>query len=416
MRRDALINVCGNLALAVLAVVSGKAVAVWFGASGRGVLGVSQVAIALAGTIGGLGLGDAILYRQASGRRPLARQVFRWGLLGSASAGLLGLAAGTVVGRWQESTVRPLELGLFVAGAGAATALLAVVQGQTRGSGDFLRWNATRIAATLAWIVALLFARGRGAALRIGWLAGAYVIMIVALALLPNRRLPRDGRPDEVTTRGLLSFGVPAMLGAFPQQLNARVDQFVLAAFSPASTLGYYAAAAGYCWAVVPLSQALANLLFTRVANQPDDVSRHAVLVRTVRLGTTAVLLSGVVSWALASWAVPLLNTTAFGPAVALARILLIGATLQAITFLLEEGTRGLGKPRIAMTAEVVGLVVMGLLLVLVARRSATAVAWASVAGYVASFVVVVGLASNALGLPWHRVIRPALPSRARRA
>ena len=66
MPRNLLSNLAGNMTLAVLAIASGKAISSWYGPSGRGILGASQVAIALAATLGGLGLGDAILYNRAT--------------------------------------------------------------------------------------------------------------------------------------------------------------------------------------------------------------------------------------------------------------------------------------------------------------------------------------------------------------
>lgn len=406
MRRDALVNLAGNIALAVLAIASGKVVSAWFGPSGRGVLGASQVAMALAATIGGLGLGDAVLYRRARGNHPSRTQVLRWAGAAAGAALVLGLGAGAVLGQWLRDDASLGGVVTLVAAASAATAFLTVAQGHTRGAGSFAAWNVVRVAGAFGWIVALAAARRSGGGVSLVVVASVYSLLLVALAVVPLRAVARRSS-DDARLGELLRFGVPAALGAFPQTLNARVDQFTLAAVSSSTVVGYYAAAAGYCWAVVPLSQALANLLFTRVAATRDEESRRRVLESTVRLGVSAVLVSGLGAWLLAGWALPLLNTDEFGPAVRIARILLVGAVLQSVTFLLEEGTRGLGLPRIAMVAELVGLGTMGVLLALVARRGAEAVAWASVAGYAASFIAAVVGSSRATGTPWHRLVRP---------
>jgi O-antigen/teichoic acid export membrane protein len=222
-----------------------------------------------------------------------------------------------------------------------------------------------------------------------------------------------DRQTADLSMRFLLAFGLPSSLALAPLMLNARIDQVALSLVKPADIVGQYVAAAGYCWATVPLGQAIANLTATRVAAQPDPGLRVATLRQLTRIGVTVIGMSGVVAWIAAPAALRILNGPGFGGAVGISRILIIGTSLQGVTFLLEEGARGLGRPRLAMRAELLGLLSMLALLLVLTRYGAIPTAVASATGYVVSFIVISRSVAQHSDVGMWNLVRPASIRRA---
>ncbi|MBI4934934.1 MAG: hypothetical protein HY828_13720 [Actinobacteria bacterium] len=419
IRRDAWINAASNIALAVLGVVSGSIISYRFGAEGRGTLGAAQVVGALSAGFGAMGLGDALLYWIASQRRLTRSLVITASGVGTATATALGTGIGILVGTRIGGTSSAAEFTVFCAAVAGTTAFYTIPSGALRGASEFGRWNALRLSATISWIVALVIAASVSDEVPLLLIAAVYsaallvlggLALVRVLVTLPTISSGRTG------LRPLLAFGLPSAFAWAPLLLNARIDQVALALNSSAGVVGQYAAAAGYCWATVPLGQAIANLTAPRVAAEPDARARGERLRSLSGLGVTVVGVSGLVAWIAAPFAIRLLNGSGFDDAVGIARILLIGATLQGSTFLLEEGARGLGRPRLAMFAEIAGLVVMVTLLVLYSARGATATATASTIGYVTSFMAIVIMVSKASGVSPVRLLTPRGPSALRGA
>ncbi|CAN5592963.1 hypothetical protein BH10ACT2_BH10ACT2_00140 [soil metagenome] len=420
IRGHASINAVSNIGLAFLGIISGSLVSYKFGPEGRGTIGVVQVISALCAGFGALGLGDALLYWIASRRDVSLRLVIRSSIAATVVAGVFGTSMGLVVSRRIDV---PGDGGAFVAFCGmvaAATAFYTVPTGALRGSSLFARWNALRLLAATSWIAAIVAVALIGGGLRILVIGCIYSVALVALGLNAIARVApelqqRVGAPaHDRRLRPLLKFGLPSAFASAPLLLNARIDQVALAFNGSASTVGLYVAAAGYCWATVPLGQAIASLTATRVAAHRDAESRAAALRELSRLGVTVIGVSGVGAWLVAPFALRVLNGPSFGDAAAIARILLVGASLQGVTYLLEEGSRGLGLPKLAMYAELAGLGTMVVGLVLFSRGQAIPTALISTAGYVVSFLVIVLALMRATGSnPWS-LLQPASLSQLR--
>jgi O-antigen/teichoic acid export membrane protein len=409
LRRDATVNAGANFVLAGLGVASGSYISYRFGPEGRGVVGVAQVLAAVGAGLGSLGLGDALLYFRASGAAHDRRRVIALALVAAGGAGLVGAALGLVLSVWINGT-DVTSFVAFSALTGSATGCFLVPLGVVRGAGHFALWNGARIVAAGWWLASLIITGLDGEvhllALSVVYGAG---LVVLSVALLRGRWEPTGGaRTDAPTLRRLLGFGLPAALASAPLLLNARVDQVALSTGASETDLGYYVAAVAYCFAVVPLGQAIANLAATRVAERPEG-ERAEVVRRLARVGSMVVLLAGGAAWVAAGWAVPLLNGDRFRPAVGITRILLVGASLQALTFIFEDSAKGLRKPGVAMRAELTGLAVMGVLLVFTVPHGLAPTAVASTIGFVASFAVAAVSVSRLTDTSLVSLLRPSL-------
>jgi O-antigen/teichoic acid export membrane protein len=409
LRHDAAVNAGANVLLAGLGIASGSFVAYRFGPEGRGVLGVGQVLVALGAGLGCLGLGDALVYHRASGAPVPRRRVAGYAVLGAVGAGAVGLLAGRVVATWLGG-VAAAEFTIFATLAAGATGLSLVPLGAVRGEGRFALWNGARLVAGAWWLVSLVVtgASGEPHLVALGVVYASGVTATALVLLFATTGVPATATRPEPDVRRLLRFGIPSALASAPLLLNARIDQLALSPVATEAELGQYVAAVSYCWAVVPLGQAIANLATTRVAER-EGPERVAMLRQLVGTGVTLIAVCGAGAWLAAGWAIGLLNGEGFDPAVGVARVLLIGASLQALTFICEEGAKGLGRPTVAMQAELTGMVVTAVALVVLVHHGLVPTAVASTIGYAAGFAVATAALSRAAATPVTVLLRPSM-------
>jgi len=179
--------------------------------------------------------------------------------------------------------------------------------------------------------------------------------------------------------------------------LNLRLDQMLMAALLPVHTLGLYVVAVTWSNAVSPLPNALANVLFPQTASKSDPEDRRQVFAIGSRLAVLSAVSIALVVVALTPWVLPLLFGTAFAAAVGPAIVLVGAAAIDAVNGVLEEGLRGLGRPALVLWAELCGLAVTGVsLLLLLGPMGIMGAALASVLGYGAVLVSLI-VASRAL-------------------
>jgi len=376
-----------NGLLALLAVLTGSLAARLLEPSGRGELAAIQMWPALLASVANLGLPQALTFHAA--RSPDAAGRY----MGSAvCVAALASVPFFILGYFILPSVLSAQPGEVLDGARwyllllPIQAVLAMPYHFLRGRGDFVGWNLLRIAPGLGWLVILVVASLGGIA-RPEILAGAY-LAVLALLIMPTfwlamRRTTGPYWPRLKDGPPLLRFGMPSVLSGVPQLLNLRLDQLLMAAFLPPQTLGLYVVAVTWSNAVGQLPNALATVLFPRTAAQPDDAQRRAVFAHGSRLAVLASL-SIAAAVALATpWMLPLLFGSAFVASTTTALILVAAAALASANHVLEEGLRGLGHPAVPLWAELAGLGVTAVaLLLLLGPLQLVGAAIASVLGY----------------------------------
>jgi len=408
LARNTRINISANVVLGVLGVASGSLVSYRYGAGQRGAIGVAQVLAALSASLGAMGLGDAALYMLAKRRDVRLRQLLTYCALTAPLAGVLGAGAGAIVAAASDDLF-PIGTTAFFCGVlAAAGAGFTLLSGAMRGLSDFIGWNVLRVAAAASWIFALLVRNGSdfdpvgGAVVYAALMALICAAQALRLHKLMEHRAATIELGPRPGLRPLLKFGLPSAFASTPLLLNARLDQVALGLFANKDDVGHYVAAVGYCWATVPLGQAIATQAATRMAATDD---RLREVRRLCRLGAVVILGSGLVAWLVAPIAIRLLNGSGFEASVGLARILLLGTTLQGGTYLLEEISRGLGSPVSALRAELSGLASMTVLLILMAPHGGVPTAIASTIGYFVSAGVAAKAVSRLLKVPIHGLV-----------
>jgi antigen flippase len=390
-----------NGVLALLGFVTGTVAARLLGPQGRGELAAIQTWPSFIATIAMLGLPETLVYYCARSPARAGRYLgsaVAVGLLASLPFMVLGyLAMPFLLSAQSAEVVRAARGYLLIV---PVFALVGLPYHPLRGLNRFVAWNALRLLAPLAWLVVLLGALLMGSASP-ERLATAYLallaLLFVPVALVVVRQVPGPFRPDVRDWGPLLQYGLPAMASTLPQMLNYRLDQLLMMAFLPAQALGLYVVAVSWGGMVQPLVGALGTALFPHVASRANPAERVRRFLQGSRLALLLSLGSAGVLLVLTPWVLPFLFGRAFGPALPAALVLVLASAVAAFNGVMEEGVRGLGRPSAVLWAELGGVcVTVVALFILLPQLGILGAALASLLGYTAVSLVVVGQAIKA--------------------
>ncbi|MEW5985863.1 MAG: oligosaccharide flippase family protein [Chloroflexota bacterium] len=367
--RDVALTAGGNFSVTVAGAVGGILAARLLGPAGRGELAAAIVWAGVLGTVAQLGMPQALIYhtaRDAEATPTIFTTALGLLLAQSAAVILLGqLLVSLTLARWQPAVAPAVRYYLLsIPCTLLSTYLCAIAQGLRR----FHLASLVRTAMAATYILALVVAfawrwQGAGDVLALFLALQAATALILLLIFL---RLYGSGRLDGVRLRELIGYGLKAAGGDVAWIANARLDQFVMSAFVSPSALGQYAVAVSYATTLFPLSGALAMVLFPHVANgrrgQAGGRIKRALAWNLVVSAAGAIVLA-LVSPLLLPWLFGVEFQAAVWPAV----LLLGGTVILGSNYVLSDGLRGLGRPALPSAAQLmgVGVTVVGLLLLL---------------------------------------------------
>lgn len=242
------------------------------------------------------------------------------------------------------------------------------------------------VLATLTWTVLI-------------WLT-ALITWAAVLRGIEKRGAQQDD--DELPSfRGLLKFGLKALLGSVTPLEGFQLDQAIVGIFLSQAALGVYVVGVAFTNLPRFVAQGIGLVGYPHVAaaREGHDTARlimRFMLMTLLLCGATV----GIIEVGLPVL-VPLLFGTPFRAAIGVARILLISALLFALRRVLSECARGAGRPGLGSVAEVISLVTLFPAVAVLYGSGARGVALALV---IAAFAGLVGMI---VGLVW-----PSLRSR----
>ena len=344
-------------------VVTGLIAARSLGPTGRGELTtitVWAVTLLYAGT---LGLPEAVAYFAAAERK--SRDLV-WAT-GQAAALALGLVV-TLIGWWLIPVIlanHSVELvdsvrwylvwfAIPCFGSLCACAWL-------QGVGSLAAFNLSRAsvhAVHAAGMIVLLLAgiesvRPFAAVLLIGNAATWFI----AAGFGPLKRaLAAPPSPD--LAKRMLHYGARVQFGNWASAANVRLDQLLLSLFAPAASLGLYVVAVSYAGVLLMIPVSASMVMLPEVVRQHQAGVARACLERWCRGVLWATCVGGAVIAPLGVVAVPALFGSAFQGAVPLAILLVPATVLLGMNQVLSTAFRGIGRPEIGSTSEVVGVAV----------------------------------------------------------
>lgn len=377
---------------------SGVAQARGLGPVGRGNLALAMLWPSLIVGLGDLGLREAIAYRTARDAGTHSHVLSTTLVIGAGQAILLA-----VIGR----EILPIVLrGRPPAVLSEATYYLwlvplyplvlyplAFLQGKLRmGAFNALTlWNNASSTAILLvlWVSGHMTVH---AALTASLISYAAVVPVAAIVLLVRRDWAF--RPDLKLVRPLLWFGARQQLGgAATLAIQLRVDMLVLSLVVSPALLGTYAvaASAGSVAAVLPMAAAF--VLYPAFARR-DASLLPGPLARVIASGGLLTLVAGPLLVVGLAIAVPVVFGSTFSGAGQLALLLSVAYLVRGWNVLLAALIRGLGKPLTASVGQAIELVILGVLLLTMARRfGATGAAVAVLLGAGTSFACLLAAA-----------------------
>jgi O-antigen/teichoic acid export membrane protein len=346
----------GFVGQAVL-IVSGVLAARILGVQDRGYLALIILFPTVLTQIGSLGLPLATTFelsrdvgRSAQVVRTLARPlVIQVVALMAVQAGIL------VAVFWSDSDlVRTSAL----ISLGAVPAMLVHMYSTSvlQGSQRFLAFNVMRAVPATAYAVAILaiFVVGDGDLqwVVIGWTAALLLSAAIAAAIALRGVSLRSARRSPESLRSMLRFGLKGLLGWTSPIETFRLDQAVVGLFLSPAGLGLYVV--GLAFANLPrfVAQSVGYIAYPRIAaHKGAEAWRELRQFFWLATGASALIVLGLELGV--EWLVPAFFGSEFDGAIALTRILLIGALFLSARRVLTDGAQGLGRPGLGTIAEI---------------------------------------------------------------
>lgn len=407
------LTVTTNGFIALAGLVTGPLCARLLGPAGRGELAAIQNLFWFVGILAMLGMPEATLYFTARQKNEGGRILLSATTLVLLVAPLFLLAVyrfvPVLLAAQSPSLIKTATW--FLLGI-PLYALCTVPVFALRGANHLVRWNILRLVPTFGWLVLLLGLR-RFAVPTPKMVAIGYLVVLAA-TIVPTFMLVRKGVPGKFKFEpkrwpGLLKYGIPLAGAAIPFTLNVRLDQMIMAAFLPASSLGIYVVAVSWSGAVSPALMAIGTVLFPRVASA-DSANQGRLLAQGTRISLMIAVLLAIIVSALTPLAIPLLFGKAFAGSVVPGVLLVFAAAILGMNIVLEEGLRGLGLTASVFWGEAAGLTLTAAsLLVLLRPLGILGAAVASIVGYTATAIYLLTSVNRRVGVTFADLMVPRL-------
>jgi len=337
-------------------ILAGVMLARLLGPEGRGRLAAIQALPFVVGTVGTLGVFDAIVYFGGKDRRHIGRYATSaTALVALAGVPIVLLAAlltPLFLRAQPPDVVRASQWCLLLLFSNAA---LGISIFSARAAHDISTWNRLRLLPPLSWLATVgsfmvLGVRNPGA------LALTYVGLLVVIALpmlVPVRsRFAGQWRPDVSTWWPMLRYGLPVAAGATPQMLNQRLDQLLIAGMLPAEQLGLYAVAVSWSSIAMMPGLAMHSVAFSKIASTSDPGAQASFIGKATRVIVVISLVAAAGLAVTGPVAIPLVFGIDFAPSATLAFPLLAAAVAKTVALMLQESMKGIGSTRGVMYAE----------------------------------------------------------------
>ncbi len=383
-----------NGAIQAAALLGSVLLARRLGVGVRGEFAAATAWCALLSAFGDLGVSQAVPYRCARAAMAPGEALGTGFVFALLAGGLAALAGAFVVVPFQiaHGGVGPAATLAFLPSI-PATLLSTYASLGAQGLGALRTFNGIRLAQSAAYtgglIGGVLSDLGDAAAI-LRLVAGLQILVALGSLLAVHRRSTALGwRVRRGEARHLLAYGLKTHLGNLAWMANGKLDQMILSVTVSERALGLYANAASYAGVLVSLVSALGMVVYPKLAAEGDPAERLDRLRRALRQGARLALAVGLPLAALAPWLIPGAFGRGFAGSVLPAVVLVLGAVLLCLNYLLSIGLRAAGHPLLPSLAEGAGLVAtaVGLPLVL-ARFGILGAAWVSVASYAATLAL----------------------------
>jgi O-antigen/teichoic acid export membrane protein len=401
-----------NLFLAILALLTGILAARLLGPTGRGELAAIQTWPTFFATIAMLGVPEALVYFTAR-RSDRAATL----LVTSTLIGLIACLPVAIIGYLLIPILLKSQTYVVVTSAQnylwslPLFALVGMLPQSLRGRNDLVPWNLVRTFPALMWLLVLLlgaFTSNISPTVYTKWYLVGLALLFFPMSIIVRRRIIGAYRPTITDVRPLLGYGLPAMLSSLPSTLNLKLDQMLMVGLFTPELLGLYVVAVAWSSAALPILSALPATMVPRVAGSLNKPEQIQYLTQLTRLGSLLSVIISIFFVIITPIILPLLFGSEYINAIPAAMILSVGAAFISINQLFESGLMGLGKPKLVLLAQILGLLfTITLLSLLLPRYKIIGAAVASVISYGLITVIYLIMLYKESGIGWKYLIIP---------
>lgn len=264
--------------------------------------------------------------------------------------------------------------------------ILACLLGQMK----MLLWNLFRIMAAILWLIPVgyMFFYGVSDSIMVSkiYLLFVFLYSCVFFVIL-YRNLGGCMNFQKQLFRPMWSYGLPTSFATFSQQSTLRLDQIFIAAMLPPQQLGIYVVSIAWSAAHSPLIGAVSYVIVPHMTRLNSLVDQSTAICRITRTMVVINFLLTACLLAVTPASIQILFGTQFMGAVPIAYILIAGSVFFNVKGVLAEGLRGMGRPKVIMKGELLGLVASLILFpLLLSSNGLSGVAMASIIGHAVTF------------------------------
>jgi O-antigen/teichoic acid export membrane protein len=374
---------------AAIGIVTGVLAAHLLGPMGRGELAAIQSWAMLLASIGMLGVPEALIYSSSQNPQRVASYLGTSCSIVIVSSALFGCGGWLLMPRLLHAqSANTIEAGrwylvlqlLIYAGMGMPHQALRAV-------GSWRAWNIFRVLPSLLWMICLVVGFFVPSLKSAPALASIFLcvqlLLVPASILLTKHYVPDRWTLDRTKIRPLLSYGASVAFTSIPQMINLRLDQLLIAMFLPPSLLGYYAIAVTWSGAAAPVLNAMPPVLLPHFSEMSTFAEKRQRVTQIIKILFPAGAVVSVLLLVATPFVIPALFGRTFAPAIHPALVLAIANTFNGINGALEAVLQGMGKPLLALRAEVIGMIgTIVLLWLLLPRIGIMGAAIASLVSY----------------------------------
>jgi len=364
-------TVATTLIIQVVTVGSGIILARSLGPSDRGVVAAAMLWPTLLASIGGLGIAEGVTFfsgRESNGQSTVLTSGLALGAVQTIVLLLLGVL------------VLPLLLGGKAAVLSAAVFYLLIIPlypltlyplSLLQGRMNLGAFNVARLSVHVAYTAFLVALWTQKAVTVRSALAASLVATAITAILsfwLIGHRRYWVWRVAAGEIRALIAFGAKLHLGNVATIIASKLDIVVLSIFASAQALGIYVVATAVGTVVGLVPAAIAMVLYPRFVRL-STADRQVTLSRLFLIGIAVTLSAGPLMVIALPHLIPFIFGGAFGSAVPVAGVLVVGYLIRGYNGMLVAMLRGAGRPLRASTGEMIGLILFAVCLPVLTRR-----------------------------------------------
>ena len=383
-----------EVVLTILGFASGIMLARGLGPGGRGQLTAAMMWPALIGMLISIGLTHAFAYAVGIGWASPER-LRRLGLIYTIVVGIPAMALYACLCPFIFHAQFPNEMWIPMTFALSIplTLLSGLLYPIYQGSGSFRYWNIGRVFQGGAWtvlLIAMMLFHHLTVIKLLLFQLGILALLGVYLFINVPRLRSREGKEGPARMGNIFSYGRAIYISSIAYMVSQRLDQLLLSLWVTPSELGQYAVSVTLSGTLLLIPSAVGPILFSKMAMNSDEPANQEIHQRNVlRLALVFLMPAGLFLTVAGPWLTQVIFGPTFSRAGNILQVLAPATVLLAVSNVLSDMLRGVGKPMYSTYGLLAGMVLtlLGLFWAL-PRFGIWGAAWVSLGAYATMMAV----------------------------